>query len=101
MSDSKPAPKTPKKKTPAKKTPPAPEVVEAPKLNPHYTVGEWHELPHYQCSRCSWSTLNEDEMIEHVADHLKLPAVRRTDTGFVNESGAKIIREEIMPPGEE
>lgn len=93
--------KTTSKPKPKPKPKAAPPVVEEPKQNPHYTVGAWHELPSFQCARCPWSTLDEDEMIKHVADHLALPTVRRTDTGFVTESGAKIVRDEIVPPGEE
>ena len=77
------------KPDPVKKAAPATE-------NEHYSIGEWHEKPMFECKHCPWSTLDEDEMVKHIADHLKIPSVRRTDTGFVTESGHKIIREEII-----
>jgi len=82
----------------AKKTT-KPRAAPAKKPKPqveHYTIGEWHEKPMFQCKRCPWSTLDENEMVKHIADHLKTPSVRRTDTGFVTSAGAKIIREEII-----
>ncbi len=76
--------------------PPEKPPAVTPQENEHYAIGEWHEIPMFSCKHCPWSTLNEDEMVKHIADHLKIPSVRRTDTGFVTESGHKIIREEII-----
>ena len=101
MSDSSSKKKTaPKKAAAAKKAAPKKEAVADPRPQ-HYTVGKWKDLDHYQCSHCPWSTLNEEEMIKHVAEeHLKMPSVVRTDTGFVTPTGDKIIREEVLPPDE-
>jgi len=70
---------------------------------PNYTVKKWHKKDMFQCSRCPWSTLDEDEMVRHVAKHFSstAPSVRRTDTGFVTVTGDKIIREEIVEPSED
>ncbi len=75
-------------------TPPV-KPVPVPK-HEHYAIGQWHEKPMFSCKHCPWSTLDEDEMVKHIADHLKTPSVRRTDTGFVTVTGNKIIREEIV-----
>lgn len=89
--------KTPAKSRRPRKRPVAkPRAKEEPKQQPHYTIGEWHELPMFSCVHCPWSTLDEDEMVKHIASHLKTPSVMRTDTGFVTPAGAKIIREEIV-----
>lgn len=76
---------------------------EKPPENPHYDTGQWHHKTMFKCNYCPWSTLGEDEMIKHIANHLSggKPNVRRTDTGLVNESGNKIVREEIVGPDEE
>jgi hypothetical protein len=78
----------------AKALPPEKPPVE----QPNYTMTEWHEKEMFECTRCPWSTLNEDEMVRHVAKHLSStqPSVIRTDTGFVTPTGAKIIRENIV-----
>lgn len=93
MPKAKTSPK-PKPKPPAKKA-------KAP--TPNYTVKKWHKKDMFQCSRCPWSTLDEDEMVRHVAKHFSstAPSVRRTDTGFVTVTGDKIIREEIVEPSED
>jgi hypothetical protein len=74
---------------------PADPEPEKPK---HFTLMKWHELDMYQCNHCSWSTLNPDEMVKHIAKHLapEEPLVRRTDTGFVTATGDKIFREEVV-----
>ena len=85
------------------------EVAEAPKTEErpaekNYSVLKWHAMDMYQCVRCPWSTLNEDEMISHVAKHIaderaaeaKRARTRRIDTGLVGPSGGKIIREETI-----
>ena len=88
-------PKTSKPKPRAK---PAPE-----KKPPNYTIHKWNKLDMFQCARCPWSTLDEDEMVRHVAKHFSstAPSVKRTDTGFVTVTGDKIIREEIVEPSED
>ena len=87
MKKPKPPPAPPKKKTPT----------------PNYTIHLWNKKDMFQCARCPWSTLDEDEMVLHVAKHLSptAPSVRRTDTGFVTVTGDKIIREEIVEPEKE
>ena len=89
-----------KTKKPRKKPAAKPAVKAAPeeKPQPNYTMTQWHEKDMFQCSRCPWSTLDEDEMVRHVAKHLSStqPSVIRTDTGFVTPTGAKIIREDIV-----
>ena len=94
-SSSKPKPKPKPKAAPVAKAPP-----QAP---PNYTIHKWNKLDMFQCARCPWSTLDEDEMVKHVAKHFSstAPSVRRTDTGFVTVTGDKIIREEIVEPFEE
>lgn len=75
-----------------------------PLENPNYDTTLWRTMPMFQCNHCRWSTLNEDEMIRHIAKHLvgtPRQDVRRTDTGLVTESGNAIIREEIVEPDEE
>lgn len=75
-----------------------------PPENPNYGTTLWRTMPMFQCNHCRWSTLNEDEMIRHIAKHLvgtPRQDVRRTDTGLVTESGNAIIREEIVEPDEE
>ena len=100
-------PKKPLKKKSAPKKKAAETKVEAPaveekppeeKKPQHFEVKKWHELDMYQCLHCSWSTLNADEMVAHIAEHLKdqEPIIRRTDTGFVNVTGDKIFREEVL-----
>ena len=88
-------PTKPKAGTKKPKPPPAP-----PKKQevPNYLIKKWHKKDMFQCSRCQWSTLNEDEVLKHVAKHFSstAPSVRRTDTGFVTVTGDKIIREEIV-----
>lgn len=71
-----------------------------PKRPPNYTIHKWNKKDMFQCARCPWSTLDEDEMVKHVAKHFSstAPSVRRTDTGFVTVTGDKIIREEIVEP---
>ena len=93
MSDGKGTTKKPKRKAVAK-----PPVKAVPQEDPHYTIRQWHERDMFQCSRCPWSTLDEDEMTRHVAKHLSSaqPSVIRTDTGFVTPSGNRIVREEIV-----
>ena len=85
-----------KARKPRKKPAPKPVVEAVPE--PNYTMTEGHEKEMFKCSRCPWSTLDEDEMVRHVAAHLSStqPSVIRTDTGFVTATGAKIIREEIV-----
>jgi hypothetical protein len=87
-----------KTKKPRKKPAAKPVVKKTPVEQPNYTMTEWHEKEMFECTRCPWSTLNEDEMVRHVAKHLSStqPSVVRTDTGFVTPTGAKIIREEIV-----
>ena len=84
-------------KKPRKKPAAKPKVEAAPVEIPNYTMTQWHEKEMFECARCPWSTLDEDEMVRHVAKHLSStqPSVIRTDTGFVTATGAKIIREEI------
>ena len=88
------------KKSPAK---PKPIVKKAPEKPPNYTIHKWNKLDMFQCARCPWSTLDEDEMVRHVAKHFSstAPSVKRTDTGFVTVTGDKIIREEIVEPFED
>jgi hypothetical protein len=95
----KPAKQKAEAKPPKKK----PEKAAAPKKTENYTIQKWHKMDMFQCVRCPWSTLNEDEMVRHVAKHFSsiAPSVRRTDTGFVTVTGDKIIREEIVEPFEE
>jgi hypothetical protein len=92
-----------KKRKPRKKPAAKPAVEAAPVERPNYTMAEWHEKEMFQCTRCPWSTLNEDEMVRHVAKHLSSthPSVIRTDTGFVTPAGDKIIREEAVEKTEE
>ena len=102
-SSSKPKPK-PKEAPVAAKTEIDP-LADAlpPEKPPNYTIGKWNKLDMFQCTRCPWSTLDEDEMVRHVAKHFSsaAPSVKRTDTGFVTVTGDKIIREEIVEPFEE
>ena len=93
--------KTPaKSRRPRKRPTPKPRVKTTPeeKPQPSYTMTHWHEKEMFECARCPWSTLDEDEMVRHVAKHLSStqPSIRRTDTGFVTVTGDKIIREEIV-----
>jgi hypothetical protein len=101
MSDDK-APfkvKKPRKK-PRKKPAAKPVVKAAPKATPNYTMERWHGKPMSQCSRCPWSTLDENEMIKHVAKHITIEkddtarTTRLIDTGLVSPSGGTIVREE-------
>lgn len=105
MPEDKPVkkPAKPSKKKPAfgteSKTP-APAVEEKPKeAKPkHFEMKKWKDLDMYQCLHCSWSTLNAEEMVAHIAEHLrdKEPIIRRTDTGFIDMRGDKIFREEVV-----
>lgn len=93
-----------KARRPKKKAVVAPVAKAAPVTeNEHYSIGEWHEKPMFQCKRCPWSSLDEDEMVNHVANHLSStqPSVVRTDTGFVTPTGNRIIREEVAEKTEE
>jgi len=86
-----------KTKAKAKKRIPNKTATPLPPTNQHYNVGAWHGLPHYQCAHCPWSTLNEAEIINHVASHhVEHITVHRVDTGLITESGAKIVREEVV-----
>ena len=93
----------PKAKPKANK--PKPKTAKPPpeKKQPNYEILKWNKKDMFQCTRCPWSTLDEDEMVKHVAKHFSstAPTVRRTDTGFVTVTGDKIIREEIVEPSEE
>lgn len=95
-------PKAKTSSTPKPKPKPKPvaKKVEAPA--PNYIIKKWNKLDMFQCARCPWSTLDEDEMLKHVAKHFSstAPSVKRTDTGFVTVTGDKIIREEIVEPSE-
>jgi len=94
----------PKAKTSPKPKPkPKPPAKKAKAPTPNYTIHKWNKKDMFQCVRCPWSTLDEDEMVKHVAKHFSstTPSVRRTDTGFVTVTGDKIIREEIVEPFEE
>ena len=97
----------PKAKSSSSKPKPRPKAAPVakapPQAPPNYTIKKWHKKDMFQCARCPWSTLDEDEMVRHVAKHFSstAPSVKRTDTGFVTVTGDKIIREEIVPPSEE
>lgn len=101
--------KAPKKKTKPKAVSPEKSVeAKAPKPTPekkpkHFELKKWNKLDMYQCLHCPWSTLNQEEMVKHVAEHLapEEPTIRRTDTGFVNATGDKIFREEVVGLSEE
>lgn len=65
-----------------------------------FTEKKWHAKPMYQCDRCSWSTLELEEMEKHSAKHdaEERPRVRHVDTGLIGPSGGKIVREEPVEP---
>lgn len=87
--DEKAAPAV-KEKPPEKKP-----VEEKPK---HCELKKWNDLDMYQCLHCNWNTLNPDDMVAHIADHLKdkEPIIRRTDTGIIDVRGDKYFREEVV-----
>ena len=79
-----------KSKKSASVTKPKPEPI-----NPHFTTCEWHGLKMFKCSKCPWSTLNENEMMKHTAKHMRTePQIKQTvATGLVAPSGNPIVRE--------
>jgi hypothetical protein len=99
--------KSPVEATPVEAQPEEPVVMERPEPEPkpeHYITQRWHDKNMFQCMRCPWSTLDETEMIKHIAKHftaVRRENVSRTDTGLVTVSGNKIFREEIVEPDEE
>jgi len=64
-------------------------------VNPNFTISEWHGLKMFKCSKCPWSTLNENEMMKHTAKHMRTePQIKQTvATGLVAPSGNPIVRE--------
>jgi len=92
-----------KSKPKSKPTVDPPAVKKEPKAAPNYEILKWNKKDMFQCLHCPWSTLDEDEMVLHIAKHFSstAPSVRRTDTGFVTVTGDKIIREEIVEPANE
>lgn len=110
MSDTKNTTKSGKKKVSAaapaakakKKKPVKTAAAPPPPENPHYSVGAWKGMPNYLCAHCPWSTLNEAEMVDHVASrHVEHITIHRVDTGLITESGAKIVREEEVVSSEQ
>jgi hypothetical protein len=68
---------------------------EAPSAVPsdYYDVVMWHEIPSYQCKYCSVSSLDENEIIKHVARHM-----RKISPAFTYRSPKYTVADQIVTP---
>jgi hypothetical protein len=61
-----------------------------PAENEYYSMTKWHNKDMFQCKNCSFSTLDEDEMMRHIVRHTDRNIVRREGGGFVSDYGERL-----------
>lgn len=57
----------------------------------HWTLGSWHGRTLYTCRRCTYATLHEADIRQHVSAHLVQPT-HTSRVGLVDQYGRPLPR---------